>query len=43
MEKKTNQTGETYNTDNIDVIASLIYKAISNKMISEQNKERALE
>lgn len=40
MEKKTNQTGETDYKDNIDVIASIIYKAISNKLLSEQNKER---
>lgn len=40
MKKKTNQTVETYNTENIDIIASLIYKAISSKLQFDQSKER---
>lgn len=39
METKKAQSCETNSTDNIDIIAAIIYKAISNKMLSQQNEE----
>ncbi|WP_413377192.1 hypothetical protein [Alkalihalobacillus sp. 1P02AB] len=40
MEKETSQTIQTDKKDTMDVISAFIYKAISNKLLSEQNKER---
>ena len=41
MNKDTEQTStKTENAENIEIISSLIYKAISIKLLSEQNEER---
>ncbi|WP_339230880.1 hypothetical protein NSQ77_10750 [Oceanobacillus sp. FSL K6-2867] len=40
MNKDTDQTTKAENAGNIEIISSLIYKAISIKLLSEQNEER---